>query len=920
MLTVEAPAEIEATQVSVRSPEHGRRQVTVPLVLTNPSSVNAQHVPISTGVCFPKGAIDAESQLQLHNEASEPITLQHVALAHWSDGSVQWMLLDFVAPSVRAGRSTWQLTAWSVPEADGPTLLEPAAWILSDGASATSGVAVIRIPDGRALPPTLPLHCRIHRFIVQFGHEAVRLQNADPMSAKCVCGMDATMRLRMIDSRGRSRTARFDRIAFDADGSVRSTARLDGRFPRSGGLNVQMRLTLYSTAGLVQLAVKLHNPNRARHRGGLWDLGDRGSRFFKSLFIELDLGDEKGSRQVSWATEAHGPFHSASASEIRISQGSSGGENWDSRNHTNRHGNVPCPFRGYQVRSQVGVEEGLRCSPTLTVNDGDRGSLAVAVPEFWQQFPKSLETDGRFVRIGLFPGEWNDLFELQGGEQKTHNTWLSFDGQSDPMAWVHSPVRAAPPPEWNDSSGVYSWFVPSDAQNDERLRDYLEQAFAGGRSVVARREAVDEYGWRNFGEVWADHEEGYCSAPKPVMSHYNNQFDTIYGAILQLARTGDAGWFDFFDPLARHVVDIDIYHTNRDRSAYNGGLFWHTDHYVDAGTCTHRSYSKLNQKPGLPYGGGPSDEHNYTTGLLYHYYLTGDLDARDAVLSLANWVLSVDDGRLTPLGAVDPGPTGLASATGSPDYHGPGRGAGNSVNALLDGWLISAQRKYLDYAEHLIRRVIHPNDNVDAMDLLNAEARWSYTVFLTVLARYLSLKAEAGQIDSMYAHAAASLQHYARWMVDNERPYLDHPEQLEYPTETWAAQEMRKANVLRLAAAHAKNEERERMMLRGNELAERAWSDLSQFDSKYVMRAIAIMMVEGARDCYFASGRDATVPDRESTLDVPKWTGSERTPFISQKRRVLNDARTLRGALRMSVRLLNPQCWPNLVRALITRL
>ena len=35
--------------------------------------------------------------------------------------------------------------------------------------------------------------------------------------------------------------------------------------------------------------------------------------------------------------------------------------------------------------------------------------------------------------------------------------------------------------------------------------------------------------------------------------------------------------------LARHVVDIDIYHTTNDKSAYNHGLFWHTEHYVDAG-------------------------------------------------------------------------------------------------------------------------------------------------------------------------------------------------------------------------------------------------------------------------------------------------------------------------------------------------
>ena len=44
--------------------------------------------------------------------------------------------------------------------------------------------------------------------------------------------------------------------------------------------------------------------------------------------------------------------------------------------------------------------------------------------------------------------------------------------------------------------------------------------------------------------------------------------------------------------LAVHVRDIDVYHTDEDKSAYNHGLFWHTVHYVDAGTSTHRSYPR----------------------------------------------------------------------------------------------------------------------------------------------------------------------------------------------------------------------------------------------------------------------------------------------------------------------------------------
>src|SRR5207249_3164960 len=107
---------------------------------------------------------------------------------------------------------------------------------------------------------------------------------------------------------------------------------------------------------------------------------------------------------------------------------------------------------------------------------------------------------------------------------------------------------------------------------------------------------------------------------------------------------------------------------------------------------------------------------------------------------LSDWVLRMDDGRLNFMGWLDAGPTGQASSTTEPNYHGPGRGAGFSVNAVLDGWLLTGRMGYLNKAEELIRRCIHPADDIAARDLLNTEKRWSYTVFLTSLARYLRLK------------------------------------------------------------------------------------------------------------------------------------------------------------------------------------
>ena len=310
--------------------------------------------------------------------------------------------------------------------------------------------------------------------------------------------------------------------------------------------------------------------------------------------------------------------------------------------------------------------------------------------------------------------------------------------------------------------------------------------------------------------------------------------------------------------LARHVIDIDLYHTNEDRAEYNGGMFWHTDHYFDAGTASHRAYSKTNANPENPsaYGGGPSNEQNYTTGLLHYYYLTGDPLAFEAVLGLANWVLRMDEGGRRWLRYIDPRPTGLASSSAGRDYHGPGRGAGNSINALLDAYRLISDREYVEKAEALIRRCIHPHDVIEDRTLDDVEYRWSYTVFLQVLGKYLDFKIEHDEIDTMYAYAQASLIHYAKWMLVHEVPYKQVMHKVLIPTETWPAQDVRKSNVFKFAAKHSEGALRESFLKKADYFFQTCVSDLRSFSTAYLTRPIVLLLVNGYMHASFAAYPD----------------------------------------------------------------
>ncbi len=75
-----------------------------------------------------------------------------------------------------------------------------------------------------------------------------------------------------------------------------------------------------------------------------------------------------------------------------------------------------------------------------------------------------------------------------------------------------------------------------------------------------------------------------------MVSHYNNQYDFRRRASLPVPAHGRPPLVGAGRGAARHVIDIDIYHTDEDKAAYNGGMFWHTFHYGHADTATHRSH------------------------------------------------------------------------------------------------------------------------------------------------------------------------------------------------------------------------------------------------------------------------------------------------------------------------------------------
>ena len=784
-------------------------------------AVRRQGEPVTFGVPLPVDETHSTDGWSLIDLAGVRHPVQTRVLERWPGGSIRWALVD--AQVSTPEKADAELFVDTTPSAEA---LSSAGLVVSER---TGGIIV----DSHAA-----------RFTINVGGSA-------PFDDVVVDGSPAidprSSGLHVVDSDGSPCAVRITAVAVEESGPLRAVVKLTGEVRRdtSSILRVTVRVHFFAGLATTRLFVTLTNPKPATHPGGFWDLGDTNSALIKDVSLAFKTAGNGTSTLITASCERDAPWNPTSGS-WELYQDSSGGENWRSTNHLNRNREIPVRFRGYRVRDSEHESTGLRSTPIASVAGG-RSTLSMAVPQFWENFPKALRYQDGTLTVGLFPGQFSDAHEIQPGEQKTFECAVGFSRDTvttAPLAWCRAPLVVCTDPASTIASGA----VPFLEHFGDEHAAIVDTAVSGPARFELKREVIDQYGWRHFGEIYGDHEGVKHTGPTPLVSHYNNQYDPVAGFACQFLKTGDLRWWRMMTELAAHVIDIDVYHTTGDKAAYNHGTFWHTYHYGDADTATHRTYPK--SAKGKIHGGGPSADHNYTTGLCLHYFLTGSEASRQTVIDSAQFVIDMDDGTKTIFGWLSRGDTGNA-ARSAHGYYGPGRGPANSLIALMDGHRLSGEARFLSKAERLIRRVIHPADDLAARRLDVPEQRWFYTMFLQSLGKYLNYKIERGELDAMYAYGRDSLLHYARWMHANEHPYFEKPEKLEFKTETWPAQDIRKSDVFYFAARHADGEEREPFLERARFFHTYSVSTLQEMPTRTVARPIVVLLTSGYMQSWF---------------------------------------------------------------------
>jgi hypothetical protein len=780
----------------------------IPIEIGIPAISGIKCRPIEVGIPIPQATVRDLSRVHLF--ACDKRVLADVSpLMKWPDGSIRWILVRFLAREA----------SYAIRIGD----------LISD-----SAVPVVSL---KTTADSIKISCSKADFSVSTSEFS--LSSSKP---------DFSASVELQDSMRRPHRFKVDSVEYEHMGNIAVVLLLKGKFVRGRNRELcrgECRLRFWSGTALVHCEFTLWNPRAARHRGGIWDLGDPGSVYFRSLHFPFVFKDSY-FKCCRLSLNPGEEMIDARDRELSIFQGSSGGSNWSSLAHVDRY-NRPTPkFKGYRLTIGAATSEGIRCNPAL-IYSTESSNIAFAIENFWQCFPNRLYATEGLVSVEPFPDADNQEFELQGGEKATTRFWADFSCADEVDPLQHARVRAFPviPVEWYSHAGFMPGCAVPSKPGGTWLDELIRSGVDGPNSFLDRRESFDEYGWRNFGDTPADHEQQHYAGKRDFISHYNNQYDLVLGFLNRFAATGDIRWFELGRDLALHVLDHDLYHTCRDKAAYNGGYFWHTAHYMHAGTATHRAFSvRATENTPIPsdFGGGPSNEHTYSSGLALYFLLTGDVRARNAVLQLSKWVQDMQDPWNTPLRFLSRNPTGLATCTRSLDFQGPGRGSAYSINTCLDAFLLTADRRWISIAENYLTSCIHPSIDPERLQLLNREDRWSYVVFLQVLGRYLDLKRDLGEKDFVSRYAEAALMRFSRWMFEREYPYLEQTEDLEYPTSTWAAQDLRKSSVFLFASKHAEPGEREGFVQKAGFFEQRSGEYLKTYTDRTSTRNMALLL------------------------------------------------------------------------------
>ena len=271
-------------------------------------------------------------------------------------------------------------------------------------------------------------------------------------------------------------------------------------------------------------------------------------------------------------------------------------------------------FEGSDARRASGG----RWQGPVTLQAAGRG-VSGQVRYFAQQYPKRMWAgQGGQVVFDLFTRTVEyEQYVMTRGEARRHEFLLYFHRGEGESPKVQAAFRAfeSPPilasPEWYAENRAFGWGAALTPERFPELHKLMME-----RSRVSLVCAAPN-GLRNWPDSYSD---SIYNAYRGTWSNMYQEVD--YGAYIIALLAGRRAWFDYAEAYQGHFMDIDICHHHAD-PAWVGASYGISPYHTG-----HAPYS-LNAP---------------LAGLFLLHYLTGDPDAREAAVGIADWLHATNTG------------------------------------------------------------------------------------------------------------------------------------------------------------------------------------------------------------------------------------------------------------------------------------
>ncbi len=569
----------------------GVERKSIPLYVRNELEFPREGWPVTSGIPFPKGVLFSPANVRIIDPEGVEVPVQTLALSFWGDGSIRWLLIDFQADVKPRSTSEYRLEfGWKVVRKAQPsqriTLTRKKNLL-----EVNTGPMKILFDSER---PAFPCHVWLDLDGDGEFSGSEKVINAGSIE--------------LIDAYGKTYSSLNGpcKIEVEEAGPLKTVIKIVGEHRSKDGNNLfayVTRVIAYAGKSFLRILHTYENNN-------LDSLFTR----IRSLILKTGVAVENplckilGEKEIYESSGEPLLFQRFDDEYIIVDDGS--------------------------VKSRGGKADGL-----ISLSD-ERCGLTVVVRDFWQNYPKTLGVEGNNVIVGICPPIPENLYppskeledklyyyllngeyKLKQGISKTHELLYYFHkGYLEPIflrglaKLFQEPLLATASPQWYCKSKVFGDLAVSDEVKFPYYERMVEKAF---EEYMRRRRDGKEYGMLNFGDWWGERRFNWG----------NMELDTPHAFMIQYIRSGDLRFFKAAEEAARHYMDIDTCHYNRDKKMV-GMVYAHClchvgDYYPDY-------YRKEAIARGLS-----EVSHTWTQGLLDYYFLTGYRRAFETAIKIA---------------------------------------------------------------------------------------------------------------------------------------------------------------------------------------------------------------------------------------------------------------------------------------------